>query len=109
MAGYIAARMYVSTDPVWHVSSHSSETSRRLLTPFYFSFAFRDLNDILNHILCSAAYNVSQYSERQICSGYLQCYTNHLVGGTSWWRGPVVERRSLAGELSLYARPAADG
>jgi len=27
-----------------------------------------------------------------------------------WWRGTVVERRSLAGELSLYcARPAADG
>jgi len=29
---------------------------------------------------------------------------------TSWWRGSVVERRSLAGELSLScARPAADG
>ena len=27
-----------------------------------------------------------------------------------WWRGSVVERRSLAGELSLScARPAADG
>ena len=27
-----------------------------------------------------------------------------------WWRGTVVERRSLAGELSLpCARPAADG
>ena len=34
-------------------------------------------------------------------------YTN-LPGG--WWRGSVVERRSLAGELSLScARPAADG
>ena len=52
-------------------------------TPFYFTFAFRDLNDILNRILFSAAFNVSLYSERQICSGYLQCYTNHLVGGTS--------------------------
>ena len=33
------------------------------------------------------------------------------VGGVaSWWRGTVVERRSLAGELSLScARPAADG
>ena len=30
--------------------------------------------------------------------------------GDSWWRGTVVERRSLAGELSLScARPAADG
>ena len=29
---------------------------------------------------------------------------------TGWWRGSVVERRSLAGELSLScARPAADG
>ena len=28
----------------------------------------------------------------------------------SWWRGTVVERRSLSGELSLScARPAADG
>ena len=28
----------------------------------------------------------------------------------SWWRGTVVERPSLAGELSLScARPAADG
>jgi len=28
----------------------------------------------------------------------------------TWWRGTVVERRSLAGELSLScARPAADG
>jgi len=28
----------------------------------------------------------------------------------SWWRGTVVERRSLVGELSLScARPAADG
>ena len=28
----------------------------------------------------------------------------------SWWHGTVVERRSLAGELSLScARPAADG
>ena len=33
--------------------------------------------------------------------------TLHTVG---WWRGSVVERRSLAGELSLScARPAADG
>ena len=32
-------------------------------------------------------------------------YTEH-----SWWRGTVVERRSLASELSLScARPAADG
>jgi len=30
--------------------------------------------------------------------------------GPGWWRGTVVERRSLTGELSLScARPAADG
>ena len=36
---------------------------------------------------------------------------NYLSGTSSgWWRGSVVERRSLAGELSLScARPAADG
>jgi len=33
----------------------------------------------------------------------------NLNPGT-WWRGTVVERRSLTGELSLScARPAADG
>ena len=37
---------------------------------------------------------------------------SHKPGGRlpCWWRGTVVERRSLAGELSLScARPAADG
>jgi len=37
----------------------------------------------------------------------LTIYDNY---NTAWWRGTVVERRSLAGELSLScARPAADG
>ena len=36
--------------------------------------------------------------------------SERLSPGTGWWRGTVVERRSLAGELSLScARPAADG
>jgi len=36
-------------------------------------------------------------------------FTFYLFGG-AWWRGTVVERRSMAGELSLScARPAADG
>ena len=40
-------------------------------------------------------------------SEYLFYLTYPLLG---WWRGTVVERRSLAGELSLScARPAADG
>ena len=38
----------------------------------------------------------------------LGLYKEHC--NVSWWRGTVVERRSLAGELSLScARPAADG
>jgi len=37
-------------------------------------------------------------------------YRLMLPYGGGWWRGTVVERRSLAGELSLScARPAADG
>jgi len=40
-------------------------------------------------------------------SKYVLFHKGHL---NSWWRGTVVERRSLAGELSLScARPAADG
>jgi len=39
-----------------------------------------------------------------------QAIFSTLYIGSSWWRGSVVERRSLAGELSLScARPAADG
>jgi len=34
----------------------------------------------------------------------------HIYFRMRWWRDTVVERRSLAGELSLScARPAADG
>ena len=40
---------------------------------------------------------------------HLHPLTQHIIPH-SWWRGTVVERRSLAGELSLScARPAADG
>ena len=36
--------------------------------------------------------------------------SNGSLHDSSWWRGTVVERRSLAGELSLScARPVADG
>ena len=42
-------------------------------------------------------------SRRYVDHTFIQIYF-------SWWRGTVVERRSLAGELSLScARPAADG
>jgi len=44
----------------------------------------------------------SQYSQFH----YFHCDPTPL----GWWRGTVVERRSLTGELSLScARPAADG
>jgi len=37
-------------------------------------------------------------------------YLRSTTSNNGWWRGSVVERRSLAGELSLScARPAADG
>ena len=38
------------------------------------------------------------------------CGINYTYSSPGWWRGTVVERRSLVGELSLScARPAADG
>jgi len=43
---------------------------------------------------------------------YDYTYENYClyINTLGWWRGTVVERRSLAGELSLScARPAADG
>ena len=43
---------------------------------------------------------------RHLTQRIMSCYTQYIC----WWRGTVVERRSLAGELSLScARPAADG
>ena len=49
--------------------------------------------------------------EIMLCETVLNLSTlNTLTYPDSWWRGSVVERRSLAGELSLScARPAADG
>jgi len=45
------------------------------------------------------------------CLLFWNCiYVTSWWRDTSWWRGTVVERQSLAGELSLScARPAADG
>ena len=58
-------------------------------------------------------------SSRPICNYRTHCcsprYTSiihclYLVQSLCWWRGIVVERRSLASELSLScARPAVDG
>jgi len=43
-------------------------------------------------------------------SYYIKTYVFQIGTSFGWWRGSVVERRSLAGELSLScARPAADG
>jgi len=45
------------------------------------------------------------------CYNAIQTGPNtHIYCAYSWWRGTVVERLSLTGELSLScARPAADG
>jgi len=41
---------------------------------------------------------------------YIAYSSTFSLAYVSWWRGTVVERRSLAGELSLScARPADDG
>ena len=40
----------------------------------------------------------------------VECVYHLYTDDLGWWRGTVVERRSLTGELSLScARPAADG
>ena len=56
-----------------------------------------------NCVQSSYTYTYNKMLWRQMC--------RHIsVISTGWWRGTVVERRSLAGELSLScARPAADG
>ena len=63
------------------------------------------------HMTCRPRKFRSQYQEVQ-CNSVL--YYNFIIENAiiilSWWRSTVVERRSLAGELSLScARPAADG
>jgi len=45
-----------------------------------------------------------------LLTDFMLSFVSYLVRPISPWRGTVVERRSLAGELSLScARPAADG
>ena len=52
---------------------------------------------------------VTDFQQYLNCSEGLTAKFKYLLQ-TSWWRGTVVERRSLDGELSLScARPAADG
>jgi len=52
---------------------------------------------------------VNNYLQNSIDLSFTTGY--FCVGGVAgWWRGTVVERRSLTGELSLScAQPAADG
>jgi len=50
--------------------------------------------------------NVSTYKLVNVAD----VYYIYVCTYSGWWRGTVVERRSLDGELSLScARPAADG
>jgi len=56
-------------------------------------------------VFCAAVIDINCYYHEYFHRVFNACYFF-----SSWWRGTVVERRSLAGELSLScARPAADG
>ena len=57
--------------------------------------------------------STSQYDAAavlRVCDAFFVVIISRTLRLSWWWRGTVVERRSLAGELSLScARPAADG
>jgi len=79
-----------------------SSVSRKGVKVIIFEFNFQTLVNCktVSSIGLQYEYNCPQRSFR---------YDAHYVTA-GWWRGTVVERRSLAGELSLScARPAADG
>jgi len=44
--------------------------------------------------------SMSRYLHR-LCAYGDTCVVSFCIYATSWWRGTVVERRSLTGELSL--------
>ena len=58
---------------------------------------------------CGEKYPSEIFWQKRVRIFFKRNFTRlHVQRG--WWRGSVVERRSLAGELSLScARPAADG
>ena len=63
---------------------------------------------IAGHHQCLFTYFEDRSEPDTNVAAVMQPFTVSTVA--SWWRGTVVERRSLAGELSLScARPAADG
>jgi len=72
------------------------------------------VRNLWQHELCRVRF-LDVISARQIQGTRRQYYYLislhlHYIFPYSWWCGTVVERRSLAGELSLScARPAADG
>ena len=89
-------------------------------------FFFRDLNLNYNlfyivlkngpkvsELLCQCLTDINIFSRNVIICNYNITQDAHhpeIYVITGWWRGTVVERRFLAGELSLScARPAADG
>jgi len=50
------------------------------------------------------------HARTHACPASIRYFISEETVRTGWWRGTVVERRSLAGELSLScARPADDG
>jgi len=69
---------------------------------------------LLNVGLCLCECVENAVNDRFVCffpfCSSLQLFLYNCLIDNSWWRGAVVERRSLAGDLSLScARPAADG
>ena len=74
----------------------------------FYSLAFQPA-DPLTLTLCLWGFESQGRSMSRVTVGLasqFRCCTDF----SSWWRSTVVERRSLAGELSLScARPAADG
>jgi len=70
---------------------------------------------ILNWMIDHTVHSTQSRSQRapktvSSLSNLIVKLSRNCYATVSWWRGTVVERRSLAGELSLScARPAADG
>ena len=69
-----------------------------IFSHIYIQLIYRDLPPALLKLRPKVLYKCDYY------------YYYYYYYKKRWWRGTVVERRSLAGELSLScARPAADG
>jgi len=79
----------------------------KLMNRVYVKFTASIVVGIIQLLVLSARHI---YNDMRILQNNIQSICTSLPLLQGWWRGSVVERRSLAGELSLScARPAADG